>query len=58
MTDDSDMDGSIAEGKKTLGKIVKQKTLGEEGKGLFDLIEKNYLPSNWMWIIVMSQFHH
>lgn len=32
--------------------IGRQKPLGS-WEGLFDLIEKNYLPSNWMWIWII-----
>lgn len=46
--DDSDMGSIIEENVKQIGR---QKPLGS-WEGLFDLIEKNYLPSNWMWIIV------
>lgn len=42
--DDSDMGSIIEENIKQIGK---QNPL-ESWEGLFDLIEKNYLGSNWM----------
>lgn len=43
------MDLSLRE---NLRQMVVQERLGEEGKSLLDLIEKNNWPSNWMWIVV------